>query len=527
MNEPHEFQVPQSEARLRWGDLSGVCLAYLVFVGFSFLRVPIPGVNEPHYLCKAKHFWNPEWCAGDLFLESSNPHLVFYWTFGWLTQFLDLRSVAVVSRLVGIVPLAIGWQRLVAALTGMRAVGTLVPLVLFLVLHAAGNWSGEWLVGGIESKVVAYGCLFWAASELLNLRFRMSATLAGLAVSFHPVVGAWGVVCACGAGSYWLLRTPGSLWRNRIPGPAVWLGAVVLFLFTAMPGLWCAGRAVFTGDPESNRIATLLQVGFRLSHHLDPMAFPKEAYRYICLLIVGWLLLARDSWTVPRKRWWNLFVICSILVALAGVFVGWGPRPLKQLPGYEWRMTVLKFYPFRLADLLVPMALSIAAGEQMGQWARRSNSYRQRFGIGVLTASLAWLSIVIPGTDQNPSRMTPSQLDHWEQACLWIRDNTPEQAVLYSFDTKWAIKWYAERPEYVNYKDCPQDAESIVEWNRRRWVIARWRQSAFEDGVASEEELQALAQKTGASIFIANRTGPIESEPVFQNVDVRVYRVNE
>ena len=26
---------------------------------------PVPDVNEPHYLSKAKHYWNPDWCRAE------------------------------------------------------------------------------------------------------------------------------------------------------------------------------------------------------------------------------------------------------------------------------------------------------------------------------------------------------------------------------------------------------------------------------------------------------------------------------
>ena len=53
-----------------------------------------PDVNESHYLPKAKHFWDPTWCAGDLFLGSSFSHWLFYVTTGWLTRFLSLADAS-------------------------------------------------------------------------------------------------------------------------------------------------------------------------------------------------------------------------------------------------------------------------------------------------------------------------------------------------------------------------------------------------------------------------------------------------
>ena len=69
------------------------CLAH------SGLRAPAPAVNEPHYLAKALHWVDPGWCAGDFFLESSNPHLVFYTLVGPGTSVLPFETVAWLGRL--------------------------------------------------------------------------------------------------------------------------------------------------------------------------------------------------------------------------------------------------------------------------------------------------------------------------------------------------------------------------------------------------------------------------------------------
>ena len=62
---------------------------------------PAPGVNEPHYIGKAKHFWAPAWCPGDLLYESSNAHWMFYFTVGYWAKWLTLPQLAWAGRLVG------------------------------------------------------------------------------------------------------------------------------------------------------------------------------------------------------------------------------------------------------------------------------------------------------------------------------------------------------------------------------------------------------------------------------------------
>src|SRR5688500_7822436 len=75
--------------------------AALVFLVFFIQGAwPVPDVNEPCYLGKTKHYWNPQWAAGDLYLESADAHAPFYWTVGWLTLLMPLPVLAWAGRLV-------------------------------------------------------------------------------------------------------------------------------------------------------------------------------------------------------------------------------------------------------------------------------------------------------------------------------------------------------------------------------------------------------------------------------------------
>ncbi len=64
-------------------------IALIFLVLFIEGAWPAPEANEPHYLSKARHYWDASWCAGDFFCNSADAHQVFYWTFGWLTQWLS------------------------------------------------------------------------------------------------------------------------------------------------------------------------------------------------------------------------------------------------------------------------------------------------------------------------------------------------------------------------------------------------------------------------------------------------------
>jgi hypothetical protein len=120
--------------------------------------------------------------------------------------------------------------------------------------------------------------------------------------------------------------------------------------------------------------------------------------------------------------------------------------------------------------------------------------------------------------------MTPGQHRDWLEAMTWLKTNTPPDSLVYGERDDWAIKWYSERPEYVNFKDCPQDAAGVVEWNRRLLAFAEWTQSSIaDDGKFTQAELDGLRKKTGVQYLIVTRLGPIEATPVFANGSYRIY----
>lgn len=200
-----------------------MAIVLFAFALYGTWRSPVPGVNEPHYLGKARHFWNPAWCAGDLFLESSNPHWVFYATFGALTKFLSLEQTAWAGRALVWLALAGGWVALAGRIVpGAR--GAVWSAAFFLALSATGNLSGEWLIGGVEAKGFAYAALFTSLAFACGGRVRWGAVWCGAAVSFHPVVGVWGALALVFALG-WQLLEGGFPTGEAGETAAVWRGA--------------------------------------------------------------------------------------------------------------------------------------------------------------------------------------------------------------------------------------------------------------------------------------------------------------
>ena len=307
-------------------DWLGVLVVFFVYAGEM-----VPGVNEPHYWTKSAHFWDSDFCRGDLFVESGNAHWLFYATLGGLTKLAPLPIAVWVARFVMWMGLACGWTWMMRSLFyGTRALGsgalpwiaTLTALVWLAGMHW-GHWAGEWVVGGAESKVVAYAFVFGAFGFFFRKQWTWGWLLLGMASAFHVVTGIWvilsslilsffidagfldtGTLSASNAGSNRSgARTNNAknkanqqtkfrfqdrlvAWfqthRIGIAWTAIGLGVGVL------PALWIDWGA----PPDATAESALKQVYGRLSHHLSPTAFAAFRWQsFGILLLIGLLVL--------------------------------------------------------------------------------------------------------------------------------------------------------------------------------------------------------------------------------------------
>ncbi len=145
-----------------------VALIFLVF--FIHAGWPAPDVNEPHYLGKAKHYWDASWCANDFFLNTADAHETFYFAFGWLTLWLPLPAVAWCGRIVTWGLLAWAWRRLSVALIDGRLYSVL-SAALLVALNSRFQMAGEWVVGGVEAKSFAYVLVILGLEALVRNRW--------------------------------------------------------------------------------------------------------------------------------------------------------------------------------------------------------------------------------------------------------------------------------------------------------------------------------------------------------------------
>jgi len=508
-----------------------LAIAMVIFLQGSW---PVPEVNEPYYLGKAAHFWNPAWCPRDDFLNTQDAHQVFYFSFGWTAQFLSLPAMAWVGRIITWLLLAEVLRRLARAI-GLAGLQLVFAVVLFAAFQDHCAMAGEWVIGGVEAKGFSYVFVFLALTQLVQGRWSATFILLGIATAFHVLVGGWSLVAMALAWLFEGARRPRL--RNLLPA----LGLSVIF---ALPGL-VPSLALTWGVPseilrEANRIYTFE----RLSHHLVPGSFRPQDVFYFSVLTATFLGLGFLWHEDERWNRFRHFVLGSLIIAGGGWLIGLTVGTFPDLAA-----ALLRYYWFRLSDVTVPLAVAFLIAFLITHRISLPHPWRDTalaivfvflaYHLGNLVVLRAqhriprteWSVTMRSAWDENPA--VRDEYEDWREVCHWIAENTPPDAKFLALSMKSSFKWYAQRSEVANWKEIPQDARSIVAWWEKLKDIyivhdptwgSWWVRNAARLG---EDRLLTLAAKYQFEYIVTVSEPRLNLEIVFSKPDNMfvVYRV--
>lgn len=498
-----------------------------------FLRIffqgawPVPDVNEPYYVGKAIHFWNPDFGPRDDFFASRDAHWVFYFSAGWLALILPPTAMAWTIRLGTWALLAEGWRRLHHGILSRGGLFAVWTAALFAAANDHLHMAGEWVIGGAEAKGIAYAALFFALAALANGCYRRAWILLGIATAFHVLVGGWAMIAA--AIAWPTSNSNRSSLRSMIPYMAA---AVVIALPGILPSLMLASGASPHVESQAHRI----YVFHRLCHHLVPGCFGIWNITRFALLSGVFLYLCRqvsadDRWLRVRN-----FVLAALLIAGIGMVLG---ATVQIRP--VWSAALLRYYWFRLADAAIPLGTALGVGllAQSIFSEAAVQATRVRRGLVYLAIAAAGTHLVgyvvvrsvpiVPRAEWRATTWRESVTDPqllrnyrgWRRACHWIAENTPPDARFLTPRRNGSFKWYTGRSEVVTWKEIPQDAQSIVQWWNKLLDIhvlddpvlgKRWSRTLAE---LREKRLLELAEKYEADYIVTTWKPALDLEQVF------------
>ncbi|MCH8840928.1 MAG: hypothetical protein IH831_09715 [Planctomycetes bacterium] len=197
--------------------------------------------------------------------------------------------------------------------------------------------------------------------------------------------------------------------------------------------------------------------------------------------------------------------------------------------------SLLKYYWFRLADVGVPLAAAFLTCF----WIERLVRERSRLALPALAIAVALPAWHLVGAsaarwqDATPPA-DAKMLDPaaWREACQWVRNNTPAEAMFLVPRVSQSFSWYAHRRNVVTWKDVPQDAATIVTW-RDRYFGAFWHYDEFGVYVPygslaqqGTSRIRELAAKYGVDFVITREYPPLGLPVAHANAWYTVYAVS-
>jgi hypothetical protein len=394
-----------------------------------------------------------------------------------------------------------------------------------VLLNEYGEMAGEWVVGGFEAKGLAYVFVVAALERLVRRRWGAAIVLLGGAAFFHVLVGGW-MIAALWLG--WLMsarRSSGS--DEGRPRLVALLPALAVAILLGLPSLIPAVRLSWGVPQEVAAEANRIYVFERLHHHLDPTQFPIEKVVAHLLLLAWWAVLYWQIRGDVRLRRLGSVVFGAIVVSAAGGVISAVAHFAPDAGG-----ALLRYYWFRAADVLVPLGASLAAVFLLARlWDRRPIA-----AAWLLTAALAvaaihfgtlWYQRRTAPWPRCDLRETAERYAAWRDVCRDVRQHAPKEAVFITPLDRQTFHWYAERREVFNYKDIPQDAASIIEWDRRFDALDPPVEPPPSFSLAQRplNELRAAARRFGASHLVTEAEPRLPLPLFYQNGVYAVYLI--
>jgi hypothetical protein len=292
--------------------------------------------------------------------------------------------------------------------------------------------------------------------------------LLGGATALHPIVGGWGLV-ACGL-TWWRCRR--EAWAS-VSGvsAAVRGGLVVAGLALAAWGVVPALSLSAGVDAAGRVLANRVYVVERLYHHLLPWTFPEAMIsRHLLAILVG-TIMHRVVPASPARSRVAAFREAALAISLVGCLIA-----LAEPFAPDLALGLLRYYWFRLADVVVPFTLAASAAAVLtddGACARilpgRPTVVRGLVVVALLLdlglQSRHW---PLPGrTGLRPRADSKVDAVAWADVCAWVKDHVPPGSRFLTPRGAASFTWRTGLPEVVAWKNSPQDAVSLLEWRRR------------------------------------------------------------
>lgn len=431
--------------------LSFICL--FVYLIYFFGKPDFIG-NESVYLIDAIRMKNVNLLNSDWALNSKKSSFGILFTLLTQPLFYLSSNTVEVAQILRIVLWLFVTFTLYSLISALKINKFSLFLGLLIFLHMGqGLIAGEWLFGGAEQKVISYGFVFLSLSMLVRKKMAICGLFAGIAFLAHVLVGGWSALS--------LLVVLAVSQEHK-------LKSIVRFSLFSVPiallAIWIQfGHLIALSNPAEVVNATLLGVSkllvvFRNPHHLDPyyfMGIKETLFSLFFILSVIFCVISQRINKEHRPIFIYLFVLCSFFI-------------LGLIARFFDLFSLLQLYPFRVADLLLPLAFSLIAAELIIQFLFiQSTKYiTQKKYILFISILISITPLLLLMKHASYYGLKTHKVQEFDRMAAWIKSNVLEDEIILANPCQGDFWIKTERAMVVNIKITPQGV-LFNEWYTR------------------------------------------------------------
>jgi hypothetical protein len=315
-----------------------------------------------------------------------------------------------------------------------------------------------------------------------------------------------------------------------------WFGLVIGGMISLL-GLIPALRLNQGASLAEQDRGAMIYVFQRLPHHLVPSRFATDrwlAFAVMMIITLALVCLARRFYAtdmsvqIPKNlepasngdgrllatrlhayaMLVRFAVVFSILASI-GVLIDFSLSSWAT----NWSASLLRYYWFRWNDVIWPTLFVVTLMlviEKKNEKTGPMLAWTRYIGWALLVVPSLWViggeyvknysDSISPADNaalllRGESRVTRLQIHRdWLDMCAFIRSNTPEDSLFLSPRFQQTFKWNAARAEVVCWKDSPQDASGLIEWESRMLAIFPSDSNGY--GMPWSDSLLSKLQKT-------------------------------
>lgn len=427
----------------------GIHVFLLFFIiSFFFFKFRID-YNEMDVVPYARAVFNKYWLAEDWYLKLEISYRFFFsFLIGFFADTFGFVKTIIFGRFISYLLVAFSLSHLIKSLKVKNNIFFyFFGLIIFFKIFPKGMGVGEWMVGGLETKVFAYAFAILSLSFFLKNSYKKGVLFVGLSLSFHLLIGIYNIFCLIPLVVFFQ-RKQHDYWLKI-------LKVLPVFFITGGIGIWGVINHFFYAEKGLSDLGWNIYVNIRVPHHTLPSSFLIEFWiKLLVFSAINVLFLRSKKQEIKLLSWYAVFSVIISLIGLGIYFL---------LASHH-----MKYYFFRTSSVILPLVTFLNIMFFLDEKIKSEYLIR-RFKLShllIVIAILVSFSKVKHFVNDFTFDIKANTLDDVEMV-NWVKQNTDENKVFITApDAKFFYINY-ERAMFVSWKHSPQASKDIVEWYDR------------------------------------------------------------